>query len=310
MNRRWALTALLFAAACALPPPSPDAFTFGVMGDVPYDLDEERIYHRMLERLDRESLEFIVHVGDVKSGSTPCTDALFRERFDDLNNRAHPVLYTPGDNEWTDCRRKPSGSMDPLERLRRLRQIFFADQWSLGQRRIRTDRQDEYPENRSWTHARVRFVTLNVPGSDNNVGFDAASDAEARRRGEANRIWLQRAVEAAERADDRALLLFVQANPWMTRRPGVYGEFIAQVEAAAKRLRRPVLLVHGDSHIFRYDTPFVDALGNPLPNLARLETYGSPQVGWVRVTVDPADPKLFRIEGVLVGVALPGSPLK
>ena len=29
------------------------------------------------------------------------------------------------------------------------------------------------------------------------------------------------------------------------------------------------------------------------PNLTRVETWGSPVVGWVKVTVNPADPKLF-----------------
>jgi hypothetical protein len=270
-----------------------------------------------LKRFDGERLEFIVHVGDFKSGSTPCTDELFAERLADMNGSANPIVYTPGDNEWTDCRRKNAGQMDPLERLARLRQMFFADEWSLGRRRIRTQVQSEclernagvcacgpYPENRAWMHGGIRFVTLNIPGSDNNVGFDAASDAEAKCRNEANRQWLERAAAASESGNERALAVFIQADPWETRHLAVYAGFLAQLKAAATRLRKPVLFVHGDSHVYRFDTPF------GIPYLARLETYGSPQVGWVRVTVDANDPQVFRADPVLQGIALPGSALR
>ncbi|HUP98574.1 MAG TPA: hypothetical protein VM073_11560, partial [Usitatibacter sp.] len=207
-----------------------------------------------------------------------------------------------GDNEWTDCRRHYMGSMDPLERLARLRQVFFADRFSLGQVRIATDTQDQclanappgcgcaaYPENRSWEHAGVRFVTLNVPGSDNNFGFDAASDAEAACRNAANAQWLARAVAAAQAPGIRALVIAIQGNPWDTRKPAAYRDFLAQVEGTFARLRKPILFIHGDTHTYRADTPFAAPI-------RRLETYGSPFVGWVKVTVDPRMPELFRFE--------------
>jgi hypothetical protein len=138
----------------------------------------------------------------------------------------------------------------------------------------------------------VRFVTINVPGSNNNMGVDARSDAEAKCRDEANRRWVERAVAASEEPETRALVIAMQANPWYTTRK-VYGPTLATIENAARKLRKPVLLVHGDTHNYRVDMPFTDALGAPLANLTRVETYGSPIVGWVKVTVDPADPKLF-----------------
>ena len=67
------------------------------------------------------------------------------------------------------------------------------------------------------------------------------------------------------------------------------------------RLGRPVLFVHGDTHTYRVDRPFRDEKGDRVPNLTRLEVYGSPQVGWVRVTVDPNDSDLFRFEPSLPG---------
>ncbi|MGZ5032874.1 MAG: metallophosphoesterase [Usitatibacter sp.] len=304
-----ALAIACLLAACASRPPGPGAFSFGVMGDTPYSDAEEDKYLAMMRQLDREPLDFIVHIGDFKAGgNSACTDALFDKRKAQFDASAHPFIYTPGDNDWTDCRHKSNGAMDPIERLARLRQVFFSGRQSLGRRRIDTAAQDQclapppegcgcaaHPENREWTRSGVRFVTLDIPGSNNNVGFDGRSDEEARCRNEANRRWLERAVRAGEADDTRALVVAIQANPWVARKP-VYRDFLRQVEESARRLRKPVLLVHGDTHTYRADAPFVDSFGQPLANLKRLETYGSPFVGWVKVTVDPANPDLFSFE--------------
>jgi hypothetical protein len=308
IDRSLAFLCALLLAACAIRAPSPDAFFFGVMGDTPYSDREEAHFLAMIERMNAEPLAFVVHVGDFKSGDSPCTDALFEKRKAQFNGSKHPLIYTPGDNEWTDCRRSTHGAMDPIERLARLRQVFFPDPWSLGRERIETAFQGEciersatactcppHPENRLWTRSGVVFVTLDIPGSNNNVGFDRANDAEARCRNEANRRWLERAVREGGRDNARGLAVFIQADPWNTRAP-VYKAVLAQVQEAASRLRKPVLFVHGDTHTYRLDMPFKDSLGNAIPNLTRLEVYGSPIVGWVKVTVDPEFPDLFRFE--------------
>ena len=320
-----ALLALLALAGCAsVAPTHPEAFAFGVMGDTQYNPAEERAFATMLERVNGEDLAFVVHVGDFAGGSD-CSDALYARRRREFDSSAHPFIYTPGDNEWTDCRQKASGRRDPLERLQKLREVFFADRFSLGARRLELLAQDRcidgaaprgaasgpegcrcgaYPENRFWTRGGVRFVTLNVPGSDNNVGYDRASDAEARCRNEANAAWLELAVRASERSETRALVVLIQANPWHSRRRA-YDGLLRQVEEAARRVKRPVLFVHGDTHDQRVDQPFVDPLGNPIRNLVRLETFGSPFVGWVRVTVDPDDPQVFRFDPKLHAIVPP-----
>ena len=309
---------LVLAAGCATRPSSPDAFAFAVMGDSGYNAEEDRQVAAMLAELDRQDLAFVVHVGDFKGGGA-CSDELFRARRALLDASAHPLVYTPGDNEWVDCRRESMGRMDPLGRLAALREVFFADRFSLGRRRIELSRQEQcldpspagcrcpaMPENRFWSRSGVRFVTLNVPGSDNNVGFDAASDEEARCRDEANALWLERAVALSERSQTRALVVFIHANPWDTRKD-VYRPLLRQVEQAARRLRKPVLLVHGDTHTSRVDAPFGEAFGEAVEGLTRLETHGSPFVGYTRVIVDPEDPQVFRFEPKLFAVVAPGA---
>ena len=309
MARMAVLALALLASACATAPRSPEGFEFGVMGDAPYSAGEEKPFVEMIERMNGEPLAFVIHVGDIKAGShSRCTEELFQRRKAEFDASAHPLIYTPGDNEWTDCRRKTNGADDPLERLQRLREVFFAGRSTLGRVELPTESEDEaapgchaYPENRIWSFGRVRFATVNIPGSRNNEGFDAASDAEAQCRNAANRRWMDHAADLAERAGDRALVVATQADPWLNDIPA-YRELIAHVGALAQRLHRPVLFVHGDTHRYRYDTPFRDAAGAPIANALRLETYGSPLVGWVRVTVDPTNPALFSAESMLQAI--------
>ncbi|HEX3098288.1 MAG TPA: hypothetical protein VHQ02_11245 [Usitatibacter sp.] len=306
---RLALVASTLLAGCALGPPGPGGFRFAVMGDTPYNTREERAFVAMIARLDREPIAFAIHVGDLKAGgNSPCTDELFLRRKAELDRSAHPIVLTPGDNDWTDCRRASNGATDPIERLARLREIFFADAFALGREKLATRAQSAciapvipecgcaaHPENRLWIRSGVVFATLNVPGSNDNVGYDAANDAEARCRGEANRQWLDEAARLAAAPGTRGLVVALQADPWAAKKP-VYAPLLRHVAAIARRLGKPMLFVHGDTHIYRVDSPFRDAAGAPIDNLTRLETYGSPFVGWVEVTVDPADPALFRFE--------------
>jgi len=305
MKRAAAALAALVLGGCAYQPVSPDAFSFAAMGDTPYNEAEEKQFLAMMERIDREDVAFVVHVGDIKGGGE-CSDALFERRKAQFERSAHPFIYTPGDNEWIDCRANRKGPTDPIERLAKLRSVFFPDRFSLGREKIETfaqerciDRPGEgcrcpaHPENRFWTRAGVRFVTLNISGSDNNVGYDAANDAEASCRDEANRAWLEQAVRASERSQTRALVVMIQANPWISKKP-VFKPFLAQLQQAAKRLAKPVLFIHGDTHFEHIDQPFTDDLGNTILNLTRLEVFGSPFVGWVKVDVDPLAPDIFR----------------
>lgn len=311
MRRFLAILLVLGAAAgCATKPPHPEAFSFGVIGDTPYGDHEALEFDAMLSALRAEPLAFVVHVGDFKAGGgSPCTDELYAATNARLQASPHPLILTPGDNDWTDCRRESNGRMDPVERLAKLREVFFGDAWSLGRARLPLARQDEcaerigttcrcpgIPENRLWTKNGVVFATLHVVGSNDNLGFDAASDAEQACRSTANRAWLERALRFAEAPDRRALVVFTHVDPWDAGRPAIYAGLVAQVAAGASRLAKPVLFVHGDTHTYRVDRPFRDGRGNAVQNASRLETFGSPQVGWVRVTVDPNDSALFRFE--------------
>ena len=309
-----ALAALL--AACAGPRGAEAPFAFAVMGDVPYSAEEERLFEAMLRDIDRERLAFVAHVGDFRGGNEACSDALFARRRAQLDAMRHAVVFTPGDNEWADCARGDP-PFDPLERLARLRELFFATDATLGARPLTQHVQRgclappvegcgcaAHPENRTWTIGRVRFVTVNLSGSRNNVGYSAATDREARCRDVANARWIAEAAREARAESAVAMVILTQANPWWTR-GDEFAPFLGSVRAAAAELARPVLLVHGDTHVYRADFPFRDAFGEALPHLSRLETWGSPFIGWVKVWVDPSRPDPFAFEPRLAAVTIP-----
>jgi len=312
MNSRLAAAALLLAlGGCAMfRSPHPETFAFAVTGDTPYDAREEWEFDAMLGRISAEPLAFVVHVGDIMAGGgTRCADELYADRKRRFDASRHPFVLTPGDNDWTDCRRESNGSRDPLERLAKLREVFFADAFSLGRTRMPLAVQETcaersasgcacpaLPENRMWTRAKVVFATIHVVGSNDNRGFDAANDAEQRCREAANRAWLDRAFRLAGTDGMRGLVILTQMNLFADYAGKVYEPIRSRVAEEAKRLSRPVLFVHGETHTYRFDRPFRDGSGSRVGNAWRLETFGSPQVGWVRVTVDPNDPDLFRVD--------------
>jgi hypothetical protein len=296
----WIAASAFLLAQCALRQPGPEAFSFGVFGDAPYNEREEPAFMQTIERMNAEPLAFVVHVGDFKAGSdAPCTDALFAKRRAAFDTSSHPFVLTPGDNDWVDCRRPSNGAADPVERLEALRRLFFAGAESLGTRRMATRAHPRYPENRMWEHGSVVFATINVQGSNNNRGFDAAGDGEADARDQANLAWLAEAERRA--ASARALVVLTQADLWVTRKP-TYRPYIEALVDIAARLRKPVLFVHGDTHQFRSDAPFRTRDGTTVANPSRLEVYGSPFVGWVRVDVDTTRPGIFTVEPKLTAL--------
>ena len=303
-----ALVSLLCELASAQARPGPGSFSFGLFGDMPYFEFERAAAFSIVRDMGEDSLAFVVHTGDIKSGWDRCTDAAMSWNRTLFDNSRHALIYVPGDNDWTDCHRASNGGYDPEERLRRLREIFYPNESSLGQHPIKLARQSDdpryrdYRENVRWQHGGVLFVGLNVPGSNNNFGRSARSDAEYRRRSAANIAWLTQSFELASRRLMRAVVIVMHADPLFElpetekSRRG-YNDFLRHLQAVTIAFGKPVLLAHGDTHHYRVDHPLVDhTTGRPLKTFTRVETFGTPFLGWVKVTVDTATPELFVLE--------------
>jgi hypothetical protein len=303
-------TAALLCAACQEPPAErrPGTFSFAVLGDAPYGPVEEIRFRRVIRQLDAADLQVVIHVGDILWH--PCSDDLFRDRLDHFQSQRHPLVYTPGDNEWTDCHERIAGSYQPLERLPRLREIFFADPTtSLGGTAIPLTVQAadtafaEFVENARWSQAGLVFATVHLVGSENGLeqfpGRTAESDAETARRTAAATAWLRAAFAHADSVGAPGIVIAMHAAPGF-RAPvdddyrQAYEPFLETLEEVVEQFGGPVLLVHGDDHEFLVDHPLVRrTTGQVLENFTRMEVFGSPEVGWVEVTVDTAAAEWF-----------------
>ena len=298
---------LALCSGLALAQPVP----FGLMGDTPYSAWERAMLPALMAEMAQTRPAFVVHVGDFKSGSEPCSDALFQDRLALFQSAPMPLVFVPGDNDWTDCHRRSNGAYDPLERLDRLRDLFFVGDQSLGHRPLPLLRQStdpafaRYRENVRWEAGGALFVALNLPGSENNfhgVPGQTGPVPEFVARSAANQAWLAQAFAHAREQRLAGVLILIQANPGFEAaragrsQPG-YDAFLAQLRQEAARFAGPVVLVHGDTHRQRIDQPLTDpGSGEPVRNLTRVETFGWPFFGWVLGTVDARDPQVFRFE--------------
>ena len=304
LRRFWVLAAWLASTAQA------GTLSFGLFGDTPYTHWERQYLPDLIAEMGREDLAFVIHDGDIKSGSEECSDTAFRAILDVFRDSAHPLIYVPGDNEWTDCHRRSNGGYAPLERLAKLRELFFAGDYSLGRRKLHLERQSNdpahsaYRENVRWEYGGVLFVGLNVPGSNNNFhgAKERGPSAEYLARSSANRTWLTQAFALARKRKLAGLLLVIQGNPEFhaanAGRPAAgYAEFLDQLRGETLAFPGQVVLVHGDTHQYRVDQPMIHPeSGDAVANFTRVETFGSPGFGWVKVSISNSEPKLFRFE--------------
>jgi len=235
-----------------------ESFHFVALGDTAYTLPRDQpTYDALIQRINKAKPAFSIHVGDTW-GAMPCTEESHRYALGQFAKFDHPLIYTPGDNEWTDCR-KPEiieayhrfvdrkataqdmallgpartfdgefasyGYADPVGGLKLIRRLYFGKSESLGQRTMPLTRQPdvtpaaETAENTRWEKAGVVFATVSVPGSGN--GFTLNDETRAREavaRNRANVAWIKAAFAEAKAKNAKALVLALQAGMFVDGR--------------------------------------------------------------------------------------------
>jgi hypothetical protein len=283
-----------------------------------------------LASINASDIAFSIYDGDIKDGSSLCTDTVYADALKMFGKMKKPVVYVPGDNEWTDCHRLNNGGMDTLERLAHIRKVMFPTMESLGQRTMPLEHQGKlgakFVENTRFSHGGITFVGINMPGSNNNMVMSAqdcshksartpaqcdAANAEYVERDGANINWLTESFEQAKTNGARGVVVVVQADPGFdlpetgrvdeSTLPGSsgYRYFMGKLAELTQGFKGEVLFVHGDTHYFKLDKPLVDPT-HFLPNFTRLQTFGSPSLHWVKVTVNSDDTNVFQVEPVIV----------
>ena len=301
-------------------PASRAPYTLAVIGDIPYGDAKLAELPRLIALINSDpKVDVAVHLGDIKAGkNSPCTDEYFatiRGLFDGFTD---PLVYTPGDNEWTDCHlfSKNNGLYTPTERLAAVRALFFpVPGQTLGGRtkRVLTQADDPansaYVENVMWMESQVVFSALNITGSNNDVApwgtplpanagqFPSQAEEQAA-RAQANAAWLQKTFALANANNAAGVVLMLQADMWDPSEPTLAGfdAVVQQIGALAVSFGKPVLLLEGDSHRFEVQQPFsasspLSAMHPNTPvaeNVTRLVVEGSDgRTEYLRLTIDP-----------------------
>jgi hypothetical protein len=224
-------------------------YAVGLWGDTPYsDVQALTGVPNLIADMNGQDIEFSVHDGDLKAGNaiagsatpTTCQSALqpsiYSQALGYFNSLAKPGIFTPGDNDWTDCDRTTNGGFNSLERLQYERGVFFGTDLSLGQHPMRIEVQTAplclgttsptgsptfataCVENRRWTFHKVTYATLNVQGSCNNLCSSGAGDpggdpAEYAAREGADEQWLRETFDEASAQGSAAVMIIWQADP-------------------------------------------------------------------------------------------------
>ena len=287
-------------------------FSVSLMGDLPYTPVQEERFLDLIESVNQSDVAFVIHDGDLKGGGTECSDEAIVERKQLFETFEKPFIYVLGDNEWTDCYREKAGSYDALERLDFVRALFTEGDRSMAVPALTLERQSatpdfsKYRENVRWDYNNVLFATLHVVGSNNNLGRNAENDAEYRERNAADLAWMRESFELAKTGGYAGFMLTIHANPLFELDPGDrersgFNEFIAALETEVANYDRPIVLVHGDTHRFQIDKPLRQG-GEEIANFTRVETFGSPNVHWLRAEIDPSSDNVFDFYQELIPV--------
>jgi hypothetical protein len=302
-----------------------DNYTFAVIGDIPYGATQIANSPHVISQINADpSVQWVDHLGDIKDGSSVCSDAYFSMIKSDFDQFADPLVYTVGDNEWTDCHRANNGSFNPLERLAKVRQVFFPRPGhTLGQDsvKVRSQADQGIPEDVRWQRANVAFAAADVVGSNDSLapwtGNSAPTPeqtAEVLARTAAVLQEIHDTFADARTHHNKAVVLLLQADMFD---PSVaaptfadsYGfqPIVAAIARESLAFHRPVYLFNGDSHVFNSDKPLAAGskwlpfygITTPVPNLSRITVDGSTGVNnYLRVTVHGRGPDVLTWERV------------
>jgi hypothetical protein len=310
-------------------------FTYAVIGDTPYGLPQLENFPNDVAEINADpNVQMVMHLGDIKNGSSECTTPYFEQIRADFDGFADPLVYTPGDNEWTDCHRANNGAYWPAgpvlngdarpARLSEIHRIFFPKPgWTLGRHAMHVQAQGgNYVENVMWDQGDVQFGDLNVPGSNNDwlPWFEQPRTTsqidEVTNRTAADLTWMDQIFDRARDEHDKAVAIGIQADMWdpaIEGDPSQHDHFqpiVQELARQALRFHGPVLLLNGDSHKFVDDYPLADpsrpqnkaiyGITQDVPNLRRITVNGSttPCHEWLKLSVDPGASSIFSYQRV------------
>ena len=305
----WSVTAVAALAALALAPAHAASngrgFQFGVIGH-PFKngADESMLKHAIASAM-QSTPAFIVATG-IKAADEPCSDKLYAARHALLDETAAPVVVSLAGSDWAGCRNS-AGRSNAIDRLNRLRELFYGEPESLGAKRLPLTRLSSsakfrsYAENAHWEYGKVLFATINMPANNNHYRPEAGRNSEYEDRLVANRAWLHRLFLLAARQKMHGVVLFSDGAvglqveegfsllPRFESKQDGFAEPRRQIKALAEKFKGKVLLVDTQTGSSGWTEPAIDWRGN----VGHLSVAAE----WAEVRVNPDTATLFSTKG-------------
>jgi hypothetical protein len=225
------------------------AYSIGLWGDLPYSAEQAAVLPNLIADMNSQDLAFTAHDGDLRqgSGSPDClTGNIYSNAVTYFGSLHAPAIFTPGDNDWTDCDRKSLGAdgRNSLQELDYERGLFFSTPYTLGQTRFLQEVQStptckgfgsannnsgpnsdvtktqtatytDVPcvENRRWIVGSVVYATIDIQGSCNNLCDDYPDPVEYAARNAAGIQWMKDTFATAASQNCVAVMFITQADP-------------------------------------------------------------------------------------------------
>ena len=158
------------------------SFQFGVVGHSFKTGADETVLKRAIAGATQGNPAFVVATG-VKAGSEPCSDKLYASRYALLDASSAPMVVSLAGSDWSACLNS-AGRSNAIDRLNRLRELFYRDSETLGARRLPVTRLSSsakfrsYAENAHWQVGKVLFATINLPANNNHYRAEAGRNSE------------------------------------------------------------------------------------------------------------------------------------
>jgi hypothetical protein len=207
--------ALLVALPAAADGQPDETYRFAVIGHGYADTGESHL-QRAIEATADKMVAFVVVTG-IKGGQEACTDKVYQKRFQLIADAPRATIMLPAGSDWTECK-NTAGRSNAIERLNRLRELFYGEPNSLGMNKVALTRQSmsprwrSYAENSHWSVGKVLYATVNVPADNNHYLNEAGRNSEYEDRLVANRFWLHRLFTIARRDKLAAVVLFTEGD--------------------------------------------------------------------------------------------------
>jgi hypothetical protein len=210
------LAALAVHGAVLAAPKSPERHQFGVIGHSFHNGGGEAKLKQAIADESEAALAFVVVTG-IKGAAEPCSDRLYEKRRELFDDARRPMIVALAASDWSECKNSAGRSV-AIERLNRLRELFFSETTSLGAHKLTLTRLSasprfrSYGENAHWQVGDVLYATINLPANNNHYRPEAGRNSEFEDRLVANRFWLNRLFAMARREKLDAVVLFSEGD--------------------------------------------------------------------------------------------------